>query len=180
MKRIFMLSAVLVLLSGCSSISVRRDYDRTTDFSQLKTYAWEHAEQPETGDPRIDNDLMDERVRAAVNRELAAKGLVAGSKSDADFLVAYFITYKQRIGGSSVSFGIGTGSYGRYGSVGYNTSISDYDEGHLTIDIMDSATTNTIWRGVGVRTTYETAKPDKITKIVNQAVSKILKKFPPK
>ncbi len=173
-------AATLLLLAGCSSVTVNRDYDEAVDFAALRTYAWQHAEQPQTGDARIDNDLIDERVRAAVDAELAAKGFARVEAAEADFQVAYFIDFKQRIGGSSVSFGVGAGNYGRYSGVGYNTAISDYEEGRLTIDIVDPHSGKNIWRGVGRRTTYEGGTPKKTTRIVNGAVARILKKFPPK
>jgi len=150
------------------------------DFSGFKTYAWQHSEQPQTGNPRIDNDLIDERVRAAVNAELAQKGFGMAEETEADFLVAYFIDYRQRVSGSSVSFGIGGGAYGRYGGVGYDQNISDYEEGYLTIDIINPADGKIFWRGVGRRTAYNSRSPEKTTKVVNSAVSKILEKFPPK
>jgi hypothetical protein len=180
MKYVLCLAASVLLLAGCSSVSVTRDYAASADFSSLKTFAWQHATQPKTGNPRIDNDLMDERVRSAVDALLTKKGFMLVPKEEADYLVAYFVEYKQRIGGSSVGFGVGGGNYGRYGGVGYNTSISDYDEGHLTIDIIDPVSDKNIWRGVGRRTTYEGSNPEKMTKIVNTAVSRILGKFPPK
>ena len=180
MKHVLCLAASALLLAGCSSVSVTRDYDASADFSNLKTFAWQHAMQPETGNPRIDNDLMDERVRRAVNAELAEKGFRPVPKDEADFLIAYFVEYKQRIGGSSVSMSAGRSSYGRYGGVGYNTTVSDYTEGHLTIDIIDPASDRNIWRGVGRRTTYEGSSPKKMTKIVNTSDSRILAKFPPK
>lgn len=172
------IACITLFLSGCSSVTVRRDYDLAADFSRLSTYAWKHVEQPQTGNPRIDNDLIDARVRAAVNAELSAKGFELVDRSEADFRVAYFLEYKQRIGGNSVSFGMGIGTYSRYG-VGYDTAISDYDEGHLTIDIIDPADGGIIWRGVGRRTTYDTGDPAKTTKVVNMAVARILAKFPP-
>lgn len=180
MKGLLLLFVSAGLLAGCSSISVSRDYDTVADFSTLKTFTWEHAEQPKTGDPRIDNDLHDERVRNAVNHALAAKGFQLTDRADADFLVTYFVEYKRRLNSGSVSFGIGGGSYGRYGGAGYNTGVSEYDQVMLTIDMIDPASEKMVWRGVGRRSAYDGASPEKMTKIVNQSVSKILKKFPPK
>jgi hypothetical protein len=171
----------VALLSGCSSVSVRRDYDPSVDFSALKTYAWQHAEQPNTGTPQIDNDLINDRIRAAVANELAKKGFDLVDKPEADFLVAYFLEYRQRLGGgSSISFGVGGGSFRRYGGVGYNPNMSDYEEAILTIDILNPANEKTYWRGVGRRNSYESSNPGKITKIVNSAVADILGIFPPK
>ena len=107
MKCTFCLAASMLLLAGCSSISVTRDYDASADFSSLETYAWQHETQPETGNPRIDNDLMDARVRRAVDAQMAEKGFVRAPKEEADFHVAYFFDYKRRISGNSVSFGMG-------------------------------------------------------------------------
>ena len=57
MKKLLFLVFLPALLAGCSSVSVSRDYDTNRDFTALQRYAWQHAEQPQTGDPRIDNDL---------------------------------------------------------------------------------------------------------------------------
>lgn len=179
MKHVLFLLPTVVLVAGCSSVSVTRDYDASTDFTPLKTYAWQYETQPRAGNPRVDNDLIDERVRKAVDAQLEEKGFARAEKDAADVLVAYYVEYKQRIGGSSVGFGLGGGSYGRYGGVGYNTTISDYDEGQLTIDIIDPSTGKNIWRGVGRRTTYEGSDPEKTTKVINNAVTRILAKFPP-
>ena len=169
----------LMAVSGCSSLQVSRDYDAARDFSVLRTYAWQHDMQPETGDPRIDNNLLDERVRRAVNDTLKNKGFRRADRGEADFLVAYFRNYRSRISGGSWNVGAGRGSYGRYGSVGYGSDISQYDQSILTIDILSPDNNKLIWRGVGIRTSYEGSSPGKMTRIVNKSVEKILKKFPP-
>jgi len=180
MKKLLLLVVSAGFLAGCSSISVSRDYDTSADFSTLKTFTWQHTEQPKTGDPRIDNDLHDERVRNAVNNALAARGFQPGDRDDADFLVAYYMEYKRKLSSGSVSVGVGRGGYGRYGGVGYNTGVSEYDQTSLTIDMIDPSDEKMMWRGVGTRSAYDGSSPAKATKIVNESVSKILKKFPPK
>jgi hypothetical protein len=180
MKKLLLLAVSAGLLAGCSSVSVSRDYDTAADFSTLKTFTWQHAEQPKTGDPRIDNDLHDERIRKAVDNALSARGFQPTDRADADLLVAYFVEYKRKLSSGSVSVSAGRRSYGRYGGVGYNTGISEYDQAILTIDIIDPAAEKMIWRGVGSRSAYDGSSPGKMTEIVNESVSKILKKFPPK
>ncbi len=180
MKKVLLLAVFSGFLAGCSSLSVRRDYNAATDFSGLKTFAWRHAEQPETGDPRIDNDLHDERIRRAVNENLAAKGFQRIDPAEADFLVAYFVEYKRKLNSGSISFGFGGGRVGRYGGVGYNTGVSEYDQAVLTVDILAPADEKTIWRGVGSRSAYDGSSPEKTTKIINESITKILKEFPPK
>lgn len=167
------------LLAGCSSVSVKRDFDTATDFSPLKTFAWQHEDQPETGNPQIDNDLNDERIRAAAEATLVAKGFRPATRDDADFLAAYFVDHKRTLSSGSASVGVGRSSYGRHGSVGYSTGISEYDQAILTIDILDPTDERMIWRGVGSRATYTGSSPKKSIKIINDSVAKILKKFPP-
>lgn len=186
MKRYsFLCLAAAGLFSGCSSVSVSRDFDSTFDFSSLKTFTWEHETQPETGVPRIDNDLNDKRIRAAIETNLKAKGFtIAEAKETADFRVAYFVDFQQRIegGGSSFSVGMGRGTASRAGAVGWSTgtNVSDYEEGQLTIDFLDPKTGDTIWRGVGRRRTSSSSDPEKLTQRTNDVVTRTLKKFPPK
>jgi len=49
-----------------SAQQVKTDYDRSADFSQYKTYSWEHIK---TQDP-----LYKDRIKNSVNAALAAKG----------------------------------------------------------------------------------------------------------
>ena len=180
MKAFYALGAAIALLSGCATVSVNRDYDDSVDFSRLHTYAWRHDTQPGTGQVRIDNDLLDRRIREAVERELAARRFERAGKLEADFLVAYYIEYKQRISGNAVMFGLGSGVFDAgFGSFGYNAAISDYDEGWLTLYVIDPLRGKTIWRGVGIRHTYESPDPRKVTRVIDKAVARILSGFPP-
>ena len=169
----------IILVSGCSTVHVTRDYDQTADFGRLQTFAWKHEQQPVSGNPRVDNDLIDARIRTAVNTALVSKGFRPAAPADADFLLAYFMEYKRKLEGSSISFGLGGGRYGSYGGVGYSSDLSEYDEGVLTIDVLDAATRKTIWRGVGTRVAYDSANAQKVSKITNDAVARILAGFPP-
>ena len=61
-------SVGIILLAATASFAqqVKTDYDRSTDFSQYKTYSWEKVQ---TQDP-----LWIDRIKEAVNAALAAKG----------------------------------------------------------------------------------------------------------
>jgi len=92
--------------------------------------------------------------------------------------------FQQRIDdrGSSMSVGVGRSSYGRAGSVGWSSGgmISDYEEAQLMIDILNPENEEMVWRGWGRRRASDSSNPEKITATVNDAVTRILKKFPPK
>lgn len=61
---LFALVAVIAL--SCFAREIRTDFDHQVNFSQYKTYSWAKVDTP---DP-----LWSDRVKQAVDRELAAKG----------------------------------------------------------------------------------------------------------
>src|SRR5689334_4434204 len=66
-KAVFVL-VVCVFFAASSSFAqqVKTDYDRNADFARYKTYSWEKVLTP--------NPLLVDRIKAAVNAALAAKG----------------------------------------------------------------------------------------------------------
>jgi len=182
LKNIIFLT-VLALFTGCSGIEVSQDYDVAADFTNLKTFDWYLAEQKKTGDLRVDNPLLDSRIRKAVDRSLAKKGYQRLSKGTPDFYVEYKYAILTRIGSERVSTGIGFGFGGSrsFGSVGIGTGsdVREYDEGILVIDITDTINRKHLWRGTGTHRVSRHSDPEKITKEVNENVEKILAQFPP-
>ena len=182
LKNIIFLT-VLALFTGCSGIEVSQDYDVAADFTNLKTFDWYLAEQKKTGDLRVDNPLLDSRIRKAVDRSLAKKGYQRLSKGTPDFYVEYKYAILTRIGSERVSTGIGFGfgGSGSFGAVGIGTGneVREYDEGMLVIDITDTKNGKLLWRGTGTRRVSRHSDPEKITKEVNESVEKILAQFPP-
>ncbi|MBW2590916.1 MAG: DUF4136 domain-containing protein [Deltaproteobacteria bacterium] len=173
----------LTLFIGCSGIQVSQDYDVAAEFSNLKTFNWYLAKQKKTGDLRVDNPLLDSRIRKAVERSLAQKGYQKMIKGTPDFYVGYKYAILTRIGSERVSTGIGFGFGGSrsFGSVGIGTGsdVREYDEGMLVIDITDTKNGKLLWRGTGTRRVSRHSDPEKITKEVNENVDKILAQFPP-
>lgn len=170
-------------LGGCSSIRVSQDYDPSRDFSSLRTYAWQREKQPETGDIRVDNSLLDTRFRSAVDDALAKKGFHKKSEGKPDFYVAYTYQIDSKIESSNVTFGFGFGSGGggAYTGMGVNSGgrVSEYDEGLWVIDLMDPATADLLWRGTGIGRVSQHANPENAVKEINETVEKILSQFPP-
>ena len=66
-KAVFVLVACVFFTASASfAQQVKTDYDRNTNFAQYKTYSWEKVQTP--------NPLLVDRIKAAVNAALAAKG----------------------------------------------------------------------------------------------------------
>jgi hypothetical protein len=178
-----LLGLYMGLLMGCSSIQVSQDYLPDTEFYNLKTYQWQSEKQKPSGNNRIDNPLLDKRIRTAIDHSLFEMGYQKIETGNPDFYVSYTYSLRSKIEsrGTGTSFGFGIGKVGRYSSIGINSGqeISEYDQANLLIDLTNSKTKDLIWRGNATRRMAEHYQPEKITEIVNDMVSKILAQFPP-
>lgn len=170
-------------LWGCQSIQVSQDYDLSKDFSILKTYEWQTKTQPETGDIRVDNPLLDARIRSAINDSLVKRGYQRIAQGKPDFYVAYKYQIRSKIESDDVGVGVGIGWGGgrRFGGIGVDSGrqISAYDEGLLVIDLNDASENALLWRGTGTARVDQHATPEEITKGIYETVDKILSQFPP-
>jgi len=176
--------AATFMVAGCSGIVVKQDYDPASNFGVLTTYNWASETQEEAGDPRIDNPLRNERIRAAVERVLQEKGFVKTTDGTPAFRVRYQCALRRKLetSGTSGSIAFGGGSRGRYGGVGLGTgtNVSQYDEETLTIDLVGDEPEALLWRGIGSQRFTEYSDPAKSTRSINLLVEKILAQFPPK
>ena len=174
-RGVLLLCAVL-LAAGCSSVSVSHDFDSQVDFANLRTYSWITA--PESTSESVQkelqtNSLIESRVKKAVNRQLAVKGL-RETTQDPDFLVAFHTGVQDKTDVQSWGYG-----YGYWGMRGGGVSTIHYQEGTLILDFIDPKSDNLIWRGVGKKVVSERTTPEKSEKEINTAVEQILKKYPP-
>ena len=173
-RRLAIISTCLAF--GCAP-AVKQDYDPSTDFSRLKTYAWRSPKQQ--ADTRTENSLMETRVRNAVDREMAEKKYRKAAHDEADFVVTYHYIVTQEIDtNSGPRIGLGAGSRGTFGGVSFGVGGSESKEiGTLTLDIM-SPDGKLLWRG-DTRQRFTASTPEKTTEKIKQAVAAILAKFPP-
>ena len=186
--KIALLLLPAVFISACSNIRVEQDYNENTDFNKLKQYAWQSDKQPKTGDVRIDNSLLNNRIREAIDEELAGKNQRKVARGKADYLLAYHYTIREKDQYDSsgvrtgIGIGVGSGHRGGYGGVqfGFGDRSREYDEGELTIDMLDPGNGQIIWRGVASRKIVNQSDPVERNKRVRETVSAILGKFPPR
>ena len=153
------------------------DFDKAIDFTTFKTYALKDG-------TKVGQKLIDDRIVAAIEAQLAAKGL---TKSDnPDVFVVYHIAFDTQKDISTYSSG-----YGGYGAYGWgwgggwaggttSTQVRDILMGTLVIDMADAKKSQVAWRGMGVKEVNTQANPEKRDKSINEAVKKIFKNYPPK
>jgi hypothetical protein len=153
------------------------DFDKSATFGSFRTYAFKD------GTP-TKNELIDKRIVAAIEAQLAAKGFV---KDDAapDVFVVFHIAFDEQKDISSYSTGPMYGGYGYgwgggWGSTTTDVRVREILIGTLAVDIIDAKTKNVAWRGLGSKEIDTNAKPEKRDQNINKAVEKIFKNYPPK
>lgn len=175
-------AAIALSLAACSGMTIRSDFNPQADFSKYTTYAWLPA--PQTGNPRTDNALVEGRIKNAVDAALAAKGYTKGTEANANFWVGYHLNIEGQMDVTTVNnyygYGWGRGYYGMYGPGYQSTQVRYYDQGTLLIDVVDAQVKELVWRGTGEAEVRPDTKPEDRERRLNEAVAKILERFPPK
>lgn len=158
---------IVVIMVGCTAgVSVNTDYDKTYDFSKLKTFKVQLG-PTQSGTIAGTSPLVVQRVAKAVETELKSKGYKVAD-GDPDFVAVAH-------GGSEEKVDVeGWGYGGWWGAGGVDTY--NYTEGALVIDIVDTTAQKAIWRGTGEDIIGDNA-PTEVE--VDQAVAKVLAGFPP-
>jgi hypothetical protein len=62
----------------------------------------------------------------------------------------------------------------------HRQQVREYDEGSLTIDLVDADSAALLWRGTGTQRFREYKDPEKASRDINTLVEKILAQFPPR
>jgi len=167
------LIGMMLLFAGKSSAGqVKTDYDRSANFAQYKTYCWAQVKT---------KDALDvDRIKAAVNAALAAKGWTQVDSGADVSIVAMEITQNQQTLNTFYDgFGGGWG-WRRFGGGGFGeatTTTETYKVGTVVVDLFDTKTKQLIWRGTSSDTLSNNS--DKNIKNLDKGVEKMFKNFPP-
>lgn len=168
----------LVVLAACApSVHVSQDWDPDARLDGLHNWAWQPGYPKQTGDPRLDSDLLNERIKAALESGLAAKGFNrAESPERADFTVAYHVAIAEKLDARTMSTG-----YGPYRgwSGGTTTVVDQYEVGTLLVDFISPETKQVIWRGTAQSRIQESSDPQERKARIDRAVGELLAQFPP-
>ena len=152
-------------------------WNEAYDWDSVETFAWQS-----TPDSSLEeaNPFMHSRVIAAIEFELTSGGLTEVS-SDPDIYVTYHASSEERVRLQTDSWGYGVGGYGRggWGHYGYayggpvssTTTVHEYEEGTLVVDIWSASEQELIWRGTVSRVFSE--NPQKAERQVVKAIRRM-------
>jgi hypothetical protein len=181
------LVAVGFILASCAS-TAHVEKDDNTDFSHYKTFAWVDKDGKDKNDRNKSNDIMEQKIRQAVNKELEKTPGWSETKNRPDVLLSYDVLVERGVKESSNP--VYSQPYTRlvynpytrrYATIFYPSEFLGYDrdqratrEGTVTISMIDTRTDKTVWQGW---TTDEVDSRNLTSKEIQNAVKSIFKKF---
>ncbi len=174
MKKALGIVFVLALVTApAMAQKVTIDYAHDFDFTAVKTFQY-----VDTQESNSQNQLMDERIKNAIVKELTEGGL-RQVDADPDLFVTYHVTTAERTSYTTTNMGYGGygGYYGGWGGWGApmmgtsTTTARNYTEGTLLIDAFEPGDKKMVWRGTGTVTIK--SKPEKQMKQVNNILDKL-------
>ena len=153
------MSLFLLLAAAGSGSSGEVEYDHQVDFSKYKTWSWHE------GVTHAMNPVTDNRIREAIDKSLAARGLLRVD-SNPTLLVAYHASRTTQIEIAPLSH------------ASPPTGIRYAQKGSLVVDMLDPASGKVVWRGQAAGVMKY--GPNEIAEQIKAAVDKLLESFPPR
>lgn len=167
---------LLLILLGTVSASAQKvsvGADPGVDLTKFKTYGWSNIASA--------NPVANQIVVTAVDAQLAAKGLTKVDK-DPELTVVVFGSSMSDIHVSNPSWSPSLNSIATGVAVGSQSWI--VSKGTLVVDLLETKTNNSVWRGTATDTLDRGPTGDKVKdakaleKPIKNAVKKMFKQFP--
>ena len=178
-----------VVLAGCATMDIQTEGASSVDFAGLRRYGWLSGPvSNRQRDARPDHAFIDANVREYVDAGLARKGFTEAVGERPDFLVGYSVTLEEKVDVGVVDreyeYEVASGwAFTREGGWAFglqepDVAVRQYDEGTLTLHVVDPNASKLIWRGVA-RAEIDRSISDREKKAkVKRAVARLLKHFP--
>ncbi len=172
MKHLIKFFGIVILLSACSSTKVISDIDKGANFDNYKTYTWSGAEDPINEDyPQFDNSLNRKRWKNAIDAAMLNEGYVLG-EGNVDLQVDFHIQFEHN---EVIDRGYHNDVKNYYEQI-EPTSVYQYEEGTMTIHLIDLERKQVVWQGVSTRI-LDISLLENADVNIQKAVSKIFEKF---
>src|SRR5262245_9722095 len=140
--------AAVVLLAGAPSVAAQKvtvDVDKTVSFANFKTFGWAEGQVSR-------NALVSQIIVAAVENELSLRGL-RKTQDNPDIKIAVIAAVGADLQGVGPSWNNAT--YRSWGGQGNPAALMTITTGTLLIDLVDTKSERSVWRGVAKKTLNE-------------------------
>jgi len=159
--RMFACLALAMTAAVAYAQNVTTDSDPSAPFATYKTYAWTEG----TPSP---NPLGEQRIHAAVDAQLAGKGLTRVDSAPNLYVATHVLTHEQKE--------VVANGFGPWWGGGFTANVETYVQGTLIVDLYDASTRKMVWRGVATGTASD--KPSKNTSKIDKALAKMFQRYP--
>jgi len=184
-RTILSVAAMATLLASCSpSVKVRSDTDPGVNMSQYKSYDF-FSQMGIEGDDY--SNLLGQHFRDAISSQMSSRGFAQSEAPQLQVNVSIGAEDKVRVNTYQDPYlyggHYGMGGYGRYGSPwGYGggttrTTVHQYTEANVYIDMVDSSEHKMVWQGVATFTVTDKMQ-GQLRETVHNTVQKIFSQFP--
>jgi Domain of unknown function (DUF4136) len=185
-KLCLILVGVCAGLAACTTLRVPTDVNPSFSVSNCHTYSFA-TERSGGADAAFSNPLNGDRLRAAIESNLAARGVTkAADKASADCVIGYALGTRQVFNdyysGWGPGWGVGYGwgrpgpGYGWGGGWGYDGPWVE-NETRIVVDVFDAQAHKAIWHGAVSQSISDLQGPNAVAKI-NAATAAIFAKLP--
>lgn len=174
-------------LAACSTVTVSTDYDHAAAFGKYKTYSLAPSANGRTLSPTSEAALSN-----AIRTQLAARGITESTSGKGDLAIVRHVFTEDKVSVQQYTdwgYGYGTGAvvgsgwpygYGSYnmwaGAPRTYTDVSQYTEGTLILDVVDTSTQKLVFRGTATAVVSGTDNASKIEKAVEKMVATLPKR----
>lgn len=176
-------AGVSATLAACTTLHVTTDVNPSFSVSNCHSYAFATERTAGGPDAAFANPLNGDRLRAAIESNMAARGVTkAPDAASADCVVGYALGTRQVFndyyGGFGAGWGYGWGrpGWGWGGGWGYDGPWVE-NETRIVVDVFDAHAHKAIWHGAVSQTISDLTGPNAQAKI-NAATAAIFAKLP--
>lgn len=186
----FLLALLLLASPVLFAQKVNIDYDHEADFSRVRRYQWRlHPVFEKNPGLQEKYAIAIQLVQQSSNKELIKRGFQPADSMPDIYLTFFVIGDEAQETRTTIDPAMPIGPmmgpwwgspYGWYGAdmpVWTTTTVENFIEGTLVMDIVDAATSKLLWRAYCRDEIRDMRKRDEN---IDKAVRKALKQFPPK
>ena len=164
---------LVLFLTSCAAVRVSYDYDKDTEYSNYSTY--NYYPEMETGLNQLDT----KRLLNAIDSIMQIKGIQFSEEPD------FFINIQSRAFRMprNNTVGVGVGGTGRNVGGGVSVGIPIGQPGmerEIVFDLIDSQKDMLFWQAISESAFRENATPLTKEKKLQEIVTKVFAKYPPK
>jgi hypothetical protein len=171
------LTVMAALLASCASKpTIRSNLDPSADFANYQTFGYFDEV---TRRPTAYDTFAARYIKTAVDREMSSRGFRKNEQPQ--LLINIHVQTKDKVKVTETPTG-GYGYYGyRYGAYGWgtgvHTTVDNYTEGTLNLDVIDAAESRLLWEGIAIGRISDKAREDPQTAI-DAVVKQVFERFP--